>query len=895
MLHARAVAVLVITVAALPHASASAAASSSAGAAASAGSAAAAAIPPPVGGGRPLTCTSAPFTSLPFCNASLPTSARVADAVSRMPLSEKLYSMYRQFGSPFVACGGAGGAPSLGIDALPRTSECVHGVSAGCTEVAGVRRCPTLFANGGAMGASFNRSLWRAIGGVIGDELRALANLGGGPSGFSCWSPQLNLARDPRWGRAQEVVGEDPYLASEFGVAYVRGMTEGEDARYIKIASSPKHFLAYNSEGLGPNNETGLCTADKGTWPGAVPYPDGGPGGNHTCRYSYDQNLTARDLVEYYLPAWHAVTTRAHISGVMCSYTATNGVPSCASHWALTELLRDTWGMSGYVVSDCLALQVMMQAHHYLPYDIPLAAATAINAGVDWNCGCVIGACCCCAAGPAHRLAALPGLALTSCAPRRARLLPSPAPTANGTSAALARGLLNESAIDESVSRVLRVLFELGEFDAEVPYRSYGAERLDTPAHRALAQASAAQGLVLLRNAHGALPLARGAKLAFIGPSADDGGIMQSSYGGDCDLCANHTPLRAARAAGLAVTYTRGCDVVSEDTSGFAAAAAAAAAADVAVLFLGFDFPWESEWGNGPDCQNDRPHLRLPGVQEGLIAAVAATGKPLVVVLMNGGAVAVEAWLPSVDALVEAWYPGELGGDAIVAALLGDANRFGALPVTMYADTFSARDLYSSEAAQLAYDGGVTHGYYTNTYGPPTFRFGFQGSYTTFAVTWADGAPPPAAARVSAAAAAAPLAPLIAYRCNVTNTGTVAGDAVILLLVAGTPPDYPLERLINFDRVTLAPGETATISFVATAHDLSAVRADGTRWLQPGTALAITLGGRDGGAAGAPLHHALSLVGPAAVQLPVFPAPPGREHAYTLRRAQTEGGERPRG
>ena len=145
--------------------------------------------------GVPLTCTRAPFTSLPFCNASLPTSARVADAVSRMPLSEKLSAMYRPFGSPFVTCSGGGGAPSLGIGSLPATSECVHGVAWGCTP-GGL--CPTLFPNGGALGASFNRSLWRAVGSTIGDEQRALANLNGQPSGYSCWSPQINLARDVR-------------------------------------------------------------------------------------------------------------------------------------------------------------------------------------------------------------------------------------------------------------------------------------------------------------------------------------------------------------------------------------------------------------------------------------------------------------------------------------------------------------------------------------------------------------------------------------------------------------------------------------------------------------------------------------------------------------------------
>ena len=143
--------------------------------------------------GVPLTCTSEPFTSMPFCNEALSTSARVADAVSRMPMKEKLNAMYRQFGSPFVECRGAGGAPSLGIGSLPSTDECVHGVGWGCIKINGSDVCPTLFPNGGSMGASFNRSLWGAIGSIIGDEQRAVANLGGGNSGFSCWSPQINV------------------------------------------------------------------------------------------------------------------------------------------------------------------------------------------------------------------------------------------------------------------------------------------------------------------------------------------------------------------------------------------------------------------------------------------------------------------------------------------------------------------------------------------------------------------------------------------------------------------------------------------------------------------------------------------------------------------------------
>ena len=797
------------------------------------------ALAPASAAGRPLGCDRAPWTSYPMCDATLAADARVADMLARMPLKEKINAMYREFGSPFVNCDGNSGIPSLGLNGgIPNYSECLHGVAYGCTTVNGSDLCPTLFPNGMLLGASFNRSLFAGVGRVIGEELRALNNLANSPSGFSCWSPDLNLARDPRWGRAQEVPGEDPYLTAEYGVGYVQGMMVGEDPRYVLTAASPKHFFAYNLEGLGPNNETGLCTADKGTWNGAVGYADGGVVGpnGHVCRYGYNNEVTDRDLVEYYLPAWNAVVTRGKALGVMCAYPAVNGVPTCASEWALQELMVEQWGFAGYVVSDCLALQVMMQAHEYIPYDIPLAAALSLKAGVSYNCGCVL---------------------------------------KNGTEEAIARGLVNESVVDENVRRTLSVLMRLGEFDADVPYRAYGAERLDSAATRALALDAALQGMVLLRNEGGLLPLSASAKLAFIGPAADNAGIMASNYGGDNHLINAHTPILAAQALNLSVTLTHGCDVNEPGTGGFAAAVAAAQAADVAVLLLGHDFPWESEWGNGPDCQNDRPHIELAGVQEQLIAAVVATGKPVVVVLMNGGSVGVDKWVGTVGAVVESFYPGELGGDAIVQALLGVKNRWGALPVTMYqGSAINGRTYYRPESAQLLQEGGITHMYYDSSRGAPTFKFGFGLSYTTFSLLWSSGAPP--ASRVDISAVSDGAVPLVSYRVNVTNTGAVVGDAVVLLFVAGPSPDYPLERTINLARVTLAPGETQEISFVASAHDLSGVREDGSRWLRAGDALTATVSL----ARQSELVHGVALQGEADVQMPVFPGPGG---AKTLR------------
>ena len=179
------------------------------------------------GKGIPLGCTKAPFNTYPFCDSSLDVATRVADALSRMPLDDKINAMYREFGSPFVDCAGNSGIPSLGLNGgIPNYSECLHGVAYGCTDqlVNGtkVTLCPTLFPNAQLLGASFNRSLFKNVGRVIGEELRALNNLGGNPSGFSCWSPNINLGKDPRWGRAQEVsLIVDAQYNSSFAVAHL--------------------------------------------------------------------------------------------------------------------------------------------------------------------------------------------------------------------------------------------------------------------------------------------------------------------------------------------------------------------------------------------------------------------------------------------------------------------------------------------------------------------------------------------------------------------------------------------------------------------------------------------------------------------------------------------------
>jgi hypothetical protein len=213
-----------------------------------------------------------------------------------------------------------------------------------------------------------------------------------------------------------------------------------------------------------------------------------------------------------------------------------------------------------------------------------------------------------------------------------------------------------------------------------------------------------------------------------------------------------------------------------------------------------------------------------------------------------------------------------MGGDAILTALLGE-NRWGALPFTMYTNAIVSRSYYRPEDARLRAHGGITHMYYDGALGPPVFPFGFGLSYTTFAYSWADGAEPEAQGPVLLRAGATNdlAAPLVSYRVNVTNTGSVAGDAVVLAIVEGPSPDYPLERLFNFARVRLEPGQSQEVSFVASQLDLSAVAEDGSRWLRPGTALRVRLGDR----VAAALSHKILLEGDEALQLPVFPGPGG--------------------
>jgi hypothetical protein len=414
---------------------------------------------------------------------------------------------------------------------------------------------------------------------------------------------------------------------------------------------------------------------------------------------------------------------------------------------------------------------------------------------------------------------------------------------------ALAEGLISEGDIETALMRTLPMVFRLGLVDAPAPFSALGPRDVDTPAHRQLALEAAQQAIVLLRNnasnSTGAplLPISLsaladiGGAIAVIGFSASDASVQLANYHGPSPLADSHTPLlalqRAAAAAPggpVAVRAAVGCvdGAPCEDTSGFAAAVDAAQGARVALVFCGLApsngggaVPGKSE---GEEL--DRLNVTLPGHQEDLIAAIVATGTPVVLIVVRGGAIALSdallADVARVPAIVHFPYGGELAGDALADVLLGAVSPSGRLATTQYDATIVERSIIDYDLTSVD---GLTHLYYRKQ---PQFPFGAGLSYTTFLFSWAaDSA---SVARVDANAFASGAAAPPSYSVNVTNTGPVTSDVSVLAFLSGTgQPGAPLQQLFDFARAAvLAPGETTTLIFSVPLEVAAEARADGS-------------------------------------------------------------------
>ena len=609
----------------------------------------------------------------------------------------------------------------------------------------------TVFAQAIGVASTFRPRHNRHLADAIRVQMRAI----GAHHGLS---PVLDVCRDPRWGRLEETYGEDPYLVSRMGVEFVRGL-QGDDLANGVVATA-KHFVGYGKSDGGMN------------WAPA--------------------QIGERELRDVYLRPFEHAVLAAGLGSVMNAYHELDGVPCGASRRLLTDLLRDEWGFDGTVVSDYFAVDQLHDYHH-LVSDQSAAAATALRAGIDVE---------------------LPN---TDCFGRPLK-------------DAVERGDLPIEFVDRAVDRVLTAKFALGLF--EEPYVDVDAvgAATRTADQIELAERVVRDSLVLVKN-DGALPLAPGARIAVIGPNADSARNLFGDYSyiahveslvevlesgdnvfampvdhdttiADRDLSSIETIAGALRdrIGESIVDVQTGCDVLDDDRSGFDAAVAAAAASDVAVMVMGDKSGLTSDCTTGES--RDVSSLDLPGVQEELVAAVAATGTPIVLVLVTGRPIGSVAAHDAASAVLVAWLPGEHGAGAVAGALTGEFSPGGKLPLNYPRHVGQVPTFHSHKVS-----GGRSHwkGPYVDLSNEPMYPFGHGLTYSTFEVSVDERLDGPSLAPGEVAEVTA----------VVRNTGTRAADEVVQLYSRDPAASItrPVRELQGFERVTLGPGEAVQVTF----------------------------------------------------------------------------------
>jgi beta-glucosidase len=474
-------------------------------------------------------------------------------------------------------------------------------------------------------------------------------------------------------------------------------------------------------------------------------------------------------LRDYWLPHFRAAVVEGKAASVMASYNAINGTPNNINHWLLTEVLKDEWHHDGFVVSDLGGVATMVNGHEAGKMDFVDAVAKSLMAGCDFS----------------------------------DKEFEANIPTA------VQSGKLTEARLDDAVTRVLRVRFELGEFDPfnSVPYSKISPNSICSPEHRAMALKAAQESIVLLENRGDFLPLDKSKlkRIAVIGPLADK--VLTNNYNGKPDMTV--TALQGIKdrvGAGMEVTYAVGCDIpgarkgqaeTAAPPDSIAQAAAAAHGADVALVFIGTNANVEQE-------AHDRKTLGLVGSQEDLVKAVFAANPRTVVVEMSAGPLTVPWLTQNIPAMLQAWWPGEEGGHAIADVLFGDVNPAGRLPHTVYASE-------SQVPPQDEYD--ITKGFtYMYVKGAPLFPFGYGLSYTQFAYSNLQLSPKQIAGDGK-----------VTVSVDVENTGKREGDEVVQLYIHDGPSNAPrpAERLRGFQRTSLNPGEKKTVSMEVPADKLA--------------------------------------------------------------------------
>jgi beta-glucosidase len=828
----------------------------------------------------------------PYLNTKLSFEERAEDLLSRLTLEEKVSLM--RYDSP--------GIERLGIPAYNWWNECLHGVARS--------GLATVFPQAIGMAAMWDAEEMFAIATAISDEARAkhhdYASKGkrGIYQGLTFWSPNINIFRDPRWGRGMETYGEDPYLTAETAIPFIKGL-QGDDPKYLKLVATVKHFAAHS--------------------------------GPESVRHSFDVYPSDYDLADTYFPHFMRSIREADVYSVMCAYQRFKGEPCCGSKY-LEDLLRNKWGLKGYIVSDCGAISDFYRkdAHHIVntPEE---AAAKAVEAGTDLNCG-------------------------NTYYPHLIE--------------AVKKQLITEAEIDVSVKRLLVARMKLGMFDSDkaVKYTQIPLSVVDCEKHRELALEAARKSIVLLKNDNDILPFSKGVKkVAVIGPNADNEEVLLGNYNGYPSV--RITPLKGIREKlpDAEVGYALGCRLAdgfpylevipaacfytdaSRQTKGLTAeyfdnaqlegtskhmriddhidfewwtsapfadmqydrfsvrwkgvlvppvsgeyalggeafsgfklmldgkvltfgqsghhakkgyeritlekgkpyeieveyiqndteyphvrilwevpgknlkqeAVNLAEASDVVVLCMGLSPSLEGEEMNvsiDGFYKGDRTDINLPRIQTDLMKEIVKQGKPTVLVLLNGSALAVNWENENIPAILEAWYPGQSGGTAIADVIFGDYNPSGRLPVTFYRDIDQLPPFGDYDMK------GRTYRYFE---GQPLYEFGYGLSYTTFKYNFKS---------IPSSVQAGENIPV---SVEVSNTGDKDGDEVVQLYVSLPESELrkPIRSLQGFKRIHLKAGETRTVEFVLQPQQFAGRDEENIPLVEAGNVL-ISVGGK---------------------------------------------------
>ena len=663
---------------------------------------------------------------------------RAKELVAKMTVEEKAGQL--RYDAPAIE--------RLGVPAYNWWNEALHGVARAGTA--------TMFPQAIGLAAAFDDELMGCIGEIIAVEGRAKYNEQAKRGdrdiykGLTFWAPNVNIFRDPRWGRGHETYGEDPFLTSSLAVPFIKGM-QG-DGEYMKVAACAKHFAVHS----GPEAE----------------------------RHYFNAKASAKDLEETYLPAFEACVKEADVEAVMGAYNRTNDEPCCANKPLMVDILRDKWGFQGHFVSDCWAVRDFHE-NHKVTGTPEESVKLALDLGCDLNCGC----------------------------------------TYQKRMNAYRAGLIDEETITTSCERLFTTRFLLGMFDKteydEIPYTVVECKEHLEAAHKA-----AKESIVLLKN-DGILPLDKSKikTIGVVGPNADSRSSLIGNYHGVSSryitvlegiqdkvgddvrvLYSEGSHLWKANASAL--SDPNGADRISE-------AQAVADYSDVVVVVVGLDETLEGEEGDTGNqfASGDKLNLNLPMPQRQLISSVLECGKPTIVINMSGSAINLKRAEDDANAVIQAWYPGALGGKDVADILFGDVSPSGKLPVTFY---------YSSEELPDFRDYSMKNRTYRYFEGTPLYPFGYGLTYGDCVVTDAD---------VELKKAASGELEGAEVTVTVSNNGKVATDDVVQLYIKDKEYELAIPNacLCGYKRVHVEAGSEQKVTISVNAKAFTSVDNDGNR------------------------------------------------------------------